>query len=334
MSLSEAPARRSVDFDVFAERSWPELVAEGSVGALRLTVGDVRRPRSRRCPTRAPPRKVRLSPDEEPYVDLYVALASPPAIRHQPAGAHLVRPICIGARHRRSDPPRRERRANGLPGPESRHAGALRAAARYTGRTRTPPGAELCEDLAVPPTRRTARNWANAASSSTRRATGWTPANRCGSNSRSPANRRAAPPRTRPIRSPCFPLEYRVPEAVLLPEPEPVEDPAPSAEAAAPSAEATAPSAGAAAPSAGAAAPLGAGLAADLGREPRPHRHSRGDAGGPARHPVFSGRAGAPPRVAALGAHRLPRLGARVARLVRRRAADGHRPAEHRAVAA
>ena len=79
VSLSEAPSRRAVDFDRFADRTWPELVAEGSVGALRLAVGEVAAAFEALPEARAP-RKVRLSPDEDPYVDLYVALVSPPAI--------------------------------------------------------------------------------------------------------------------------------------------------------------------------------------------------------------------------------------------------------------
>ena len=79
VSLSEAPSRRAVDFDRFADRAWPELVAEGSVGALRLAVGEVAAAFEALPDARAP-RKVRLSPDEDPYVDLYVALVSPPAI--------------------------------------------------------------------------------------------------------------------------------------------------------------------------------------------------------------------------------------------------------------
>ncbi len=79
ISLSAAPQRRAVDFDTFAPRTWPELIEEGSVGALRLSVADVALA-FESVPDVRPPRKVRLSPDEDPYVDLYVALVSPPAI--------------------------------------------------------------------------------------------------------------------------------------------------------------------------------------------------------------------------------------------------------------
>ena len=255
VSLSEAPARRSVDFDVFAERSWPELVAEGSVGALRLTVGDVAAAFEALPDARAP-RKVRLSPDEEPYVDLYVALASPPAIGINLLGRtwydqyvsgrgidDLILLVAsagqTGFQDPKADTPERFARlrvtqdgrelplgpnyVKTLPflhtkdGPELGERGLV----FYSPGDGLDPGKPLRFELAVA----------------------------------------GEPARGVPADAPdpvaVFPLEYRVPEAVLLPEPEPVEDPAPSAEAAAPSAEATAPSAGAAAPSAGAAAPSG-----------------------------------------------------------------------------
>ena len=79
IALAAATARRGVNFDSFAPRTWPELVEEGSIAALRLTVGDVAAAFDALPGARAP-RKVRLSPDDEPYVDLYVALVSPPAI--------------------------------------------------------------------------------------------------------------------------------------------------------------------------------------------------------------------------------------------------------------
>ncbi len=79
ISLSQPLPRRNVDFDTFEPRTWPELIEEGSVGALRLTVGDVAAA-FEAVPDVRPPRKVRLSPDEDPYVDLYVAVVSPPAI--------------------------------------------------------------------------------------------------------------------------------------------------------------------------------------------------------------------------------------------------------------
>ena len=79
VSLGAAPARRGVDFDAYAPRDWSELVAEGSVGALRLTVGDVAAAFAELPDARAP-RKVRLSPDEDVYAELYVALVSPPSI--------------------------------------------------------------------------------------------------------------------------------------------------------------------------------------------------------------------------------------------------------------
>ncbi len=79
ISLSEAPRRRAVDFERFALRTWQELIDDGSLGVLRLTVGDVATAFEALPDARAP-RKVRLSPDENAYVDLYVALVSPPAI--------------------------------------------------------------------------------------------------------------------------------------------------------------------------------------------------------------------------------------------------------------
>ena len=79
ISLSAATARRGIDFDAHEPRTWPELVEEGALGALRLTVGDIAAAFAEVPGARAP-RKVRLSPDEDPYVDLYVALVSPPAI--------------------------------------------------------------------------------------------------------------------------------------------------------------------------------------------------------------------------------------------------------------
>ena len=79
VALSAAPVRRGVDYDAFAPRTWPELIDEGALGALRLTVADVGAAFEAMPGVRAP-RKVRLSPDEDPYVDIYAALVSPPSI--------------------------------------------------------------------------------------------------------------------------------------------------------------------------------------------------------------------------------------------------------------
>ena len=79
IALSAAPLRRAVDYDRYEPRTWPELIDEGAVGALRLTVGDVAAAFEAVPGVRAP-RKVRLSPDEDPYVDIYAALVSPPSI--------------------------------------------------------------------------------------------------------------------------------------------------------------------------------------------------------------------------------------------------------------
>ena len=69
---------KKLDIDIFAPMSWPEMIADGSVGHLSLTHGEVISAFEHL--QTAPPTDVRSWKDEEPYYDLYMALLTPAGI--------------------------------------------------------------------------------------------------------------------------------------------------------------------------------------------------------------------------------------------------------------
>jgi NosR/NirI family transcriptional regulator, nitrous oxide reductase regulator len=76
---AEAAARRAVDLARTGAQSWDELVADGSVKRLHLTVAEVNEAFARSGDPRAAERPEAGAPDE-PYVDVSVALVSAPVV--------------------------------------------------------------------------------------------------------------------------------------------------------------------------------------------------------------------------------------------------------------
>jgi NosR/NirI family nitrous oxide reductase transcriptional regulator len=80
----------SIDCYAYAERTWPELLADGSIQALHLTNGQVRAAFAAQFGAGAAP-EVALGPDDEPFLSLYTALSTPPAIGRNLIGARAFR---------------------------------------------------------------------------------------------------------------------------------------------------------------------------------------------------------------------------------------------------
>ena len=80
----------ALDIYEFAERDWPTLVADGSITSLTLTNGQVRDAFAQQLGPAAQP-DVALGPDAEPFITLYAAVATPPAIGRNLFGARAFR---------------------------------------------------------------------------------------------------------------------------------------------------------------------------------------------------------------------------------------------------
>ena len=90
--IADSGSGLSIDRYTFEERDWPELVADGSIRALHLTNGDVRAAFAAQVGAGAEP-EVTLGPDGEPFLSLYTALATPPAIGRNLIGARAFRQV-------------------------------------------------------------------------------------------------------------------------------------------------------------------------------------------------------------------------------------------------
>ncbi|MDR3439371.1 4Fe-4S binding protein [Telmatospirillum sp.] len=77
-AVQEAPQRR-IDPDKTGEASWQELLGDGSVRRLHLSVADINQTFARAPDPRAGERP-EAGPDDDSFIDLYVALASAPVI--------------------------------------------------------------------------------------------------------------------------------------------------------------------------------------------------------------------------------------------------------------
>jgi NosR/NirI family nitrous oxide reductase transcriptional regulator len=76
----------------FAERTWPKLVADGSIRELTVSYGDVRKAFDGDTPD-----GLELGPDQEPLATFYAALATPPSIGRNVFGARAFRQISQSA---------------------------------------------------------------------------------------------------------------------------------------------------------------------------------------------------------------------------------------------
>ena len=74
----EQGGKRRLDIDQLSPMTWPEMIADGSIGHLSLTHGEVISAFEHL--QAAPPKDVRSWKEEEPYYDLYVALLTPAGI--------------------------------------------------------------------------------------------------------------------------------------------------------------------------------------------------------------------------------------------------------------
>ena len=77
-AVAEAP-RRAVDMNRQGRESWAQLLADGSIGRLTLSVADVNKAFAASSDPRAQQRP-EAGPDDDVFIDLYVALASAPVI--------------------------------------------------------------------------------------------------------------------------------------------------------------------------------------------------------------------------------------------------------------
>ena len=87
----------SLDVYEYAERDWPDLVAEGSIASLTLTNREVRAAFAAQLGEGVMP-EVALGPDDEAFITLYAAVATPPAIGRNLFGTRAFRQIMRTAR--------------------------------------------------------------------------------------------------------------------------------------------------------------------------------------------------------------------------------------------
>lgn len=78
INLGETRTTRALDRVSFEEKSWPELIEEGAIGHLQLTHGDVITAFTDK--ELEPPRDAKSWKEEEVFLDLWVALATPQTI--------------------------------------------------------------------------------------------------------------------------------------------------------------------------------------------------------------------------------------------------------------
>ena len=88
--IQEGESGVALDIYEFAERDWPTLVDEGSIASLTLSNGDVKAAFADRLGTGALP-DATLGPDDEPFITLYTAIATPPAIGRNLFGTRAFR---------------------------------------------------------------------------------------------------------------------------------------------------------------------------------------------------------------------------------------------------
>lgn len=79
----------ALDIYEFAERDWPTLVEEGSIATLTLTNGQVKTAFAEQLGDATP--AVPLGPDDETFITLYAAVATPPAIGRNLFGTRAFR---------------------------------------------------------------------------------------------------------------------------------------------------------------------------------------------------------------------------------------------------
>lgn len=82
----------SLDIYEYAEHDWPDLVAEGSIASLTLTNGEVRTAFAAQLGDEAVP-EVPFGPDDEAFITLHAAVATPPAIGRNLFGTRAFRHI-------------------------------------------------------------------------------------------------------------------------------------------------------------------------------------------------------------------------------------------------
>ncbi len=89
----------SVDRFDFMERAWPDLVADGSVRQLNLTYRDIRDEFARQLGPAAKP-EINMGADDEVFLTIYGALATPPTIGANLAGQTAYRKMLQSANPR------------------------------------------------------------------------------------------------------------------------------------------------------------------------------------------------------------------------------------------
>lgn len=88
--IDETATGVSLDIYEFAEHDWPELVEEGSIASLTLTNAEVRSAFAAQLGGDAVP-DTPFGPDDEPFITLYAAVATPPAIGRNLFGTRAFR---------------------------------------------------------------------------------------------------------------------------------------------------------------------------------------------------------------------------------------------------
>jgi len=97
--IDDAAGGVSVKRTDFVERSWADLIADGSVSELSLTYGDVREAFARQLGPDAQP-DVEMGADDETFITLYAALATPPTIGANIMGQYAYRGMTYKANPR------------------------------------------------------------------------------------------------------------------------------------------------------------------------------------------------------------------------------------------
>lgn len=90
--IDDSGAGLSIDRYTFEERNWAEHMADGSIRALHLTNGDVRAAFAAQLGPGAES-EVALGADDDPFLSLYTALATPPTIGRNLIGSRAFRQV-------------------------------------------------------------------------------------------------------------------------------------------------------------------------------------------------------------------------------------------------